>query len=101
ASTQAKPMLTTTIRTVLFAALASMLLGCSTTATNRTPAIAAGATPGCLMPGAWHRLDQGQPVPVSGADVLDRAAQQDVVLLGEYHTSADDHRWQLQTLAAL
>src|SRR5699024_3431617 len=55
----------------------------------------------CLVPGAWHRLDHGRPVAVAGADVLDQAAAQSVVLLGESHTSADDHRWQLQTLAAL
>jgi uncharacterized iron-regulated protein len=33
--------------------------------------------------------------------VLDRAARARVVLLGERHDSAEDHRWQLQTLAAL
>jgi uncharacterized iron-regulated protein len=34
-------------------------------------------------------------------DVITRAARSRVVLLGEHHDRADDHRWQLQTIAAL
>jgi uncharacterized iron-regulated protein len=52
------------------------------------------------MPGSWidvktgHALDRG--------DLFrDLTARPSVVLLGESHTDADDHRWQLQTLAAL
>jgi len=33
--------------------------------------------------------------------VIARAARSRIVLLGEYHDRADDHRWQLQTIAAL
>lgn len=55
----------------------------------------------CLAPATWYRLDHDQPAAVSAATVLTQAAQQDVALLGEKHDSADDHRWQLQTLAAL
>lgn len=55
----------------------------------------------CLVPSAWYRLEAGGPVAATGRNVLAHAARQDVVLLGEYHTSRDDHLWQLQTLAAL
>jgi uncharacterized iron-regulated protein len=45
-------------------------------------------------------------VPATGRDrstseVIARAARARVVLLGEHHDRADDHRWQLQTIAAL
>ncbi len=38
---------------------------------------------------------------LAARDVLSRAARASVVLLGESHDSAEHHRWQLQTLAAL
>lgn len=94
-------MAITIIRTILIATLASLALGCAAPAMDHATSVESNPKAGCLVPGAWHRLEDGRPLTVSGADVLDRAASQDVVLLGEYHTSADDHRWQLQTLAAL
>jgi len=56
------------------------------------------AHPGCVPVATWmvpagERLD--------GKDVLARAAQGSVVLLGEIHDSYEHHRWQLQTLAEL
>ena len=75
---------------------------CSTPVMGNSTAVArSSTTQSCLVPGSWHHLDHGRAVAVSAADALRDAAAQDVVLLGEYHTSADDHRWQLQTLAAL
>jgi uncharacterized iron-regulated protein len=52
----------------------------------------------CVPVAAWvapggKRLD--------AAGVLAKAAKAPVVLLGETHDSAEDHRWQLQTIAAL
>lgn len=38
---------------------------------------------------------------MAAADILGEIARRDVVLLGEQHDAADDHRWQLQILAAL
>lgn len=38
---------------------------------------------------------------VAGKEIIARASRQSVVLLGESHDSAEHHRWQLQTLAAL
>jgi len=38
---------------------------------------------------------------LAARDVLSRAARASVVLLGESHDSAEHHRWQLQTIAAL
>ena len=39
--------------------------------------------------------------PLAGKEVIARAAQRSIVLLGEVHDSAEHHRWQLQTLAGL
>jgi uncharacterized iron-regulated protein len=61
---------------------------------------AADGTP-CVQPAAWTRLDDGPPRIVAAADVLPAMARRDVVLLGEQHDERDDHRWQLQVLAAL
>ncbi len=55
----------------------------------------------CPKPGAWYALDDTPPRPEPAAEVLDRAAQGEVVLLGERHDAPDHHRWQLYTLAAL
>ncbi len=56
-------------------------------------------SPSCVAVGDWLE-------PATGADVdhpsaIDRLARQDVVLLGESHTAAEHHRWQLHTIAAL
>lgn len=55
----------------------------------------------CVPVGAWTELGASGQKPVSSADLLTRLARQSVVLLGERHDSAEDHRWQLQTLTAL
>lgn len=52
----------------------------------------------CVPVGTW-RAPGG--APLAAADVLRRATQASVVLLGETHDSAEHHRWQLQVLAAL
>lgn len=52
----------------------------------------------CLQPGQWL-IPAGPPVPVP--ELLDRLARKPVVLLGESHDRADDHRWQLAMLDAL
>ena len=46
-------------------------------------------------------LDGGEPRLASATTVLTGMAKRDVVLLGEQHDEDDDHRWQLQVLAAL
>lgn len=52
----------------------------------------------CVKPGGWS---DASARPVDTADLLRRAAEAPVVLLGERHDSADHHRWQLHTLVAL
>lgn len=55
----------------------------------------------CSRPGAWLSHD-GQAIREEGAGaLLARLAEAHVVLLGETHDSAEDHRWQLATLAQL
>lgn len=51
----------------------------------------------CLAPGDWWQL--GAVTPASR--VLSRAADQDVVLIGERHDQMADHRFELNTLAGL
>lgn len=59
----------------------------------------------CGLPGQWlipaEAADATRVQPTPPAELLARLAGKDVVLLGEHHTRADDHRWQLDTLAAL
>ena len=54
----------------------------------------------CPAPG-WLRLDGERPAAVAPGVLIADMASRDVVLLGEHHDEADDHRWQLHTLAAL
>jgi uncharacterized iron-regulated protein len=53
----------------------------------------------CVPVGQWVAPAGAASAPA--ADVIARAARQPVVLLGERHDSAEDHRWQLHVLAAL
>ena len=62
-------------------------------------AATAGQT--CLNPAAWTMLDGNQPRLTTATAVLTGMAKRDVVLLGEQHDEDDDHRWQVQVLAAL
>jgi uncharacterized iron-regulated protein len=55
----------------------------------------------CLSAATWNRLDGAKPRSDNANSVLTGMAQRDVVLLGEQHDEVDDHRWQLQTIAAL
>ena len=68
-------------------------------AANDSQVVASAST--CLRSAAWSQLDGARPRPASVGSVLAGMAKRDVVLLGERHDFADDHRWQLQTLAAL
>jgi len=52
----------------------------------------------CVPVGTW-RVPGG--ARLDGKEVIARAAQRSIVLLGEVHDSAEHHRWQLQTLAGL
>ena len=58
----------------------------------------ARAADDCVPVAGWM-APGGQKLAAS--DVLARAAKASVVLLGETHDSAEHHRWQLQTIAAL
>ena len=55
----------------------------------------------CGAPGQWRLPDNAQARTAETQAVLERMARQQVVLLGEAHDSAEDHRWQLQTLTQL
>ena len=60
----------------------------------------ANAETACATPGGWLDVKSGRSID-RGELFRDLAAKTTVVLLGESHTDVDDHRWQLQTLAAL
>ncbi|MBK5105977.1 MAG: ChaN family lipoprotein [Burkholderiales bacterium] len=52
----------------------------------------------CVAEGAWFVPGGGKVAPQV---ILGRAASAQVTLLGESHDSADHHRWELHTVAAL
>lgn len=55
----------------------------------------------CFAPASWVALDSSTPREQSVTELIADVARRDVVLLGERHDVADDHQWQLHTLAAL
>src|SRR5262249_9465061 len=83
----------------LSASLAAAALGVSWAQTNSSvsPAQTASA---CATQGGWIDVKTGRSID-RGELFRDLSTQAAVVLLGESHTDADHHRWQLQTLAAL
>lgn len=64
-------------------------------------ALHAASAWGCVPLAAWSIPSAGGVQQVSVREVLARTAAYSVVLLGETHESAEHHRWQLHTLAAL
>jgi len=89
------------------------LLGCQ----NSPPARESAADPlVCPAPGEWRLLDtphdpsaepelsagaRGRVLSTEQALALLSERQPKVILLGEFHDSAEEHRWQAQVLAAL
>jgi uncharacterized iron-regulated protein len=57
--------------------------------------------PVCLTASNWSVPEPDGPRRAAAPAILADIAKRQVVLLGEQHDSADHHRWQLQTLAAL
>src|SRR3954468_8176459 len=84
--------------TAIAAAVAASLIGCGVTWNAHAAEPPTDSAPTCVPPAAWVEPAKG---PVQGPQLLQRAAQASVVLLGERHDSAEQHRWQLQTLAGL
>lgn len=78
---------------------ASLILACLTACTTPFPAEEYAAE--CWQPGQWLQPGDTDVSPVAVATLLDRLITQQVVLLGEIHGRADDHRWQLDVLTAL
>lgn len=84
---------------VLSVSLVVAVIGLSKAETNSsvTPVQTAAA---CATYGGWIDVRTGQAI--DRRDLFrDIAAKNAVVLLGESHTDADHHHWQLHTLAAL
>ncbi|HEX5801647.1 MAG TPA: ChaN family lipoprotein [Azospira sp.] len=87
------------LRTVAVAAALELLLALP------LAAVAAEADKTCGQPGQWLIPGKaaGNPAAaaLSSAALIERIADRQAVLLGEAHDSAEDHRWQLHTLAQL
>jgi uncharacterized iron-regulated protein len=82
------------LRTIaLFAFLGAASIGLSASAHAQTPSA-------CAARGGWVDVKTGQSID-RGDLFRDLVARSSVVLLGESHTDADHHRWQLYTVAAL
>jgi uncharacterized iron-regulated protein len=75
---------------------ACLLLAAATLAA--AVAAPARAHPGCAAEGAWTVPGGAR---IAAQDILGRAADAQVTLLGEAHDSADHHRWELHTATAL
>jgi len=69
--------------------------------TTLPPATPCGQVGDWLLPGNDGRFAGAVSAPLSSAALIDRLADRQTVLLGETHNSAEDHRWQLHTLAQL
>ncbi|MFP4129994.1 MAG: ChaN family lipoprotein [Halorhodospira sp.] len=74
-------------------------LGGAALAAGLLLAAGAAAAGSCGEPGQW--LDPASGERLETRQVLDALAGTDFILLGEEHTRADHHRWQLHTLAGL
>lgn len=55
----------------------------------------------CGQVGQWFKPASERPSPYAAPVLLAQLSAQQVVLLGETHDRADDHRWQLDVLTAL
>ena len=53
----------------------------------------------CVAAGTWY--DPSTKKTIAPDDMMARLKDKSVVLLGETHTIADHHRWQMQTIAQL
>src|SRR5579871_6474384 len=84
---------------VLSASLVAAAIGLSRAHAD-ADAAAPEAASACATYGGWIDVKTGRSID-RGDLFRDLAAKSGVVLLGEFHTDADHHRWQLQTLAAL
>jgi uncharacterized iron-regulated protein len=81
--------------------LALTLLTCALTlATQVAEAIGTCGQPGQFLAPPTTLTDSAPP-PISPGKLLEQLVRDRVVLLGETHDCADDHRWQLQMLIAL
>lgn len=80
------------------AAKALALLAIAATVVAPPSTVNAAADETCVAPGRW--IDAAGR-PTDAAAVLRSAAAAPVAVLGEMHESAEDHRWQAQTLAGL
>lgn len=76
---------------------AFLLLGLSAAACSGSQVAPAS----CGQTGEWVAPTDTQVQPTDPRMLLERMARQQAVLLGERHDSAEDHRWQLQTLTQL
>ena len=77
----------------LLSILLSLVLG--------SPASGADSLAECVTPGQWIWLAGAAPQSMRADSAMTKLARQSVVLLGESHDSAEHHRWQLHTIAAL
>lgn len=89
------------LKTIATLVTIALLNGCAAQQPGQTApqTSAAGQTRACPSPGRW--VLTGHEGNLTSAAMLDQISQARVVLLGERHDRADEHRWQLQVLAAI
>lgn len=82
--------------TLVFALLATA--ACASDSAGLDP-VPVPDQPACMEAGMW--LEPATAATVAADRLVAEMARRPVVLLGESHTDAEHHRWQLHTLAAL
>ncbi|MDP1606454.1 MAG: ChaN family lipoprotein [Rhodocyclaceae bacterium] len=80
----------------LLALSATLMMTLSTACSGSQP-----PAPPCGQAGQWLTPAAATAQIIQPGPLLERLARQPVVLLGEAHDSAEDHRWQLHTLTQL
>jgi uncharacterized iron-regulated protein len=80
--------------------LSASLVGAAIGLSGANAASPAETAAACATPGGWIDVKTGQSIDRGGL-FRDLVAKNAVVLLGESHTDAGHHQWQLHTLAAL
>lgn len=80
---------------------ATALAGCAhLPATPPSHPLAGVEVGGSCVPAGWW-IEPATRERLSSRRVVERSLRSRIVLLGERHDAADDHRWQLHTVAAL
>ncbi|MHA1597431.1 MAG: ChaN family lipoprotein [Alphaproteobacteria bacterium] len=84
---------------LILGAILTIPVGIVSAQESRAPHPKAEPTEACVATARW--VDPANRRMLDTERLLSQLSQRPIVLLGETHTSAEHHRWQLQTISAL